>query len=812
MLALMSPAAFSQGVAQIEEVTVTAQKRSENMQEVPVSIAVLSNQTLSELNLQNFLDYTQMLPSVTVDQSTDAGTGFTKVYMRGIATGNDGQATTSQPSVGMYLDELPITTIQGNLDVHMYDIARVEVLAGPQGTLYGGSSQAGTIRIITNKPEIEKFSGSVNLQGSILDGDDTGYLLEGFVNVPINDKMAVRLVGWALSDAGWIDNVLGSRTYRGVDDPVTCAASGVACSADDITLTNEDKVKKNYNTIDTVGGRAALRIDVNDNWTVSPTIMAQRAESKGSWGEDLSDMVSGDHAVSHIMDEFFNDEWYMVGLTIEGKIGNFDLVYSGSYMDRNDDGSFDYADYAYWYDVAYTTGFHADLNFLDSGPRTLENQFFPPGTPGVGTRNEQGYVQEVYDGYTKQSHEIHISTNPEKRIRGLLGLFWQHSYHDFTTPYRAPGLAAIMEMHGGDPFLTRDTVYMNSMDRNDRDKAVFGHVNFDITDELELTVGARYFEPSVTVKGFTGYGMGINTAGWGSAGERRCNLPQFNGQTDYKNKPCLNVDKGIHESESIYRVNIAWRPFDNGMLYATWSEGYRPGGINRAPAAGEFSSDFLTNYEIGWKSEFLDNRLQFNGAVFHERWDDFQVSFAGANSITQVDNGPSADVDGLEAEMVWLPTNNLKITAAGAYYKSELTDDYVDYNADGTIKRIKAPKGTYLPLTPEFKGNVVARYHFPLGGFDSYVQGALVYIGSSRPVLDEAAYLRTGDVEAHTLLDLAAGFRRGSYAFDLFVRNATDNDTPWYTTAQCAFSTCGAQQYAVRPRPITIAVQVTKDF
>ena len=136
--------------------------------------------------------------------------------MRGVTTGGDGQAITSVPSVGMYLDEQPITTIQGNLDIHMYDIARVEALAGPQGTLYGASSQAGTIRIITNKPDATGFDAGYGVEANLVDGDDTGYMAEGFVNVPITDSAAIRLVGWYREDAGWVDNVESTRTFPGV--------------------------------------------------------------------------------------------------------------------------------------------------------------------------------------------------------------------------------------------------------------------------------------------------------------------------------------------------------------------------------------------------------------------------------------------------------------------------------------------------------------------------------------------------------------------------------------------------------------------
>ncbi len=814
VLALLSPAAFSQtqGAARLEEIVVTAQKRDETMQRVPLSIDVLTNQALSELNLQSFSDYAQMVPSIFTTPGMDEGSSFAGITMRAINSGSRGHPSSNAPTVGMYLDEMPLTTQQGNVDVHLYDIARIEVLQGPQGTLFGASSQAGTIRIISNTPELGQAFGGISLEGNTVDFDDTGYVMEGFVNAPINDNMAIRLVGWSRETAGWIDNVLGSRTFKGVEDADTCAASGVDCSDDDITLTNENRARDNYNTVDTIGARAALRIELNENWTVSPTVMAQQSKSEGHRGEDISGFVPRKQAVTHFMNQYTDDQWYMLGLTIEGKVGNFDLTYSGGYLERDVDGSYDYADYAYWYDAAYTTGFYADLNFQTGGARPIENQFFP----GLaGSRNVQGYASEVYDQYERETHEIRITSDRDKRIRGMLGAFYMDSYHDYSIAYRLPGLADIMQFQGGDPFLTKDTFYLNSMDRFDDEKAVFGHVDYDITDNLELTVGARFFKPQQKVIGFTGYSMNTNLAGWSSSGELRCDQ-LGNGQAEYQGKknlkPCLNVDKNISESESIYRANLNYRATDDVMLYATYSEGYRPGGINRNPNQSEFLSEFLTNYEVGWKTQFMDQRLQFNGAAFYNEWDDFQITFAGENSITQIGNGPSAEILGLEANVIWIVTDALKISAAGARYEAELSSDFVDFAADGSVLRTRAPKGTPLPGTPDFKGNVVARYEFPIGGFDGYVQSALTYVGERRSALQPADYAVSGDYSSITLLDLAAGLAKGSWSFDMFVNNATNNDTPWYDTAQCATATCGSQRYAIRERPTTVAFKVTKRF
>jgi len=793
---LASPAVMAQDQGVIEEVVVTAQKRSENLQDVPISIQALGGERLRELNLQSFKDYTAMLPTVSVTPTLGAGSTFTKVYMRGIATAGDGQATTSQPSVGMYLDEQPITTIQGNLDVHMYDIARVEALAGPQGTLYGASSQSGTIRVITNRPDSSEFSAAFGVEGNIVDGDDTGFVAEGYVNVPISDNAAIRLVGWTRSDAGWIDNVLGSRTFPGV----------ASTTADDITITNADRAEKNYNTIKTLGMRAALRVDLNDDWAVTTTFMAQKAESEGSWGDDLSSFVSGGNDVTHFQEEYTDDEWYMISMTIDGTIGNFDLTYSGSYLDRDVDGSFDYTDYSYWYDTIYTTGYYADLHFLNTGARAVPNQFFPT----AGTRVMGGARFTNDDGYSKSSHELRITTPQDNRVRGMLGFFAQTQKHDFQQHWQVAGLGDLLLLNEAQDPRFADTVYLNSFDRKDTDKAVFGNVSFDISEQLELTLGARFFEPEVTVKGFFGFGLGFSPI-WSSNGENKCNLFP-GGQVDFKDKPCLNVDKGIKEKEHIFRANLTWNVTEDLMLYGTWSEGYRPGGINRNPDAGEYVSDFLTNIELGWKTQWANNSVQFNGAVFHERWEDFQVSFTGANAITQVANGPTAEVIGLESQLLWLPTENLRITAAVAFYDTELKGDYANFDSNGNVTAILAPKGTKLPVTADFKGNLTARYYFTLGGYESYVQGVVAHEGKRRSDLDVADNAIRGNVPANTVLDLSVGIRKEGYTLDLFVKNVTDEDAPLYLTSQCATGTCGVQSYGVRVRPRTVAVRFGMEF
>jgi iron complex outermembrane receptor protein len=368
------------------------------------------------------------------------------------------------------------------------------------------------------------------------------------------------------------------------------------------------------------------------------------------------------------------------------------------------------------------------------------------------------------------------------------------------------------------------------MYRTDRDTAYFGSVSFDINDNVEATVGARFFEPEVHVKGFFGFPEPYQRM-WGTDGETQCDAvvggtgdwddgatSSFNGQTDWKDKPCLNVDKKQDESDSVLRANVTWNISDDNMVYFTWSEGYRPGGVQRRPTFGNYDSDFLTNTEFGWKTQWLENRLQINGAVFAQDWDDIQIGLTGENAITLVDNGPSASVDGIEVDMLWLATDRLKLSASAAFYDSQLEDDYCCYDkgpdeiADTGDETPLAPKGTRLPVTADFKANMIARYHFPIGSFDSYVQGAMVYQGDRDSDLNQFTNAITGILPSYTTLDLAAGFGKDDWNVDVFVSNATGEDAPLYYTAQCTAETCGPQTYGVRIRPMTISAQFRMDF
>jgi len=266
------------------------------------------------------------------------------------------------------------------------------------------------------------------------------------------------------------------------------------------------------------------------------------------------------------------------------------------------------------------------------------------------------------------------------------------------------------------------------------------------------------------------------------------------------------------------------------MLYATWSEGFRPGGINRRGTVPPYSSDFLTNYELGWKTGWADNRLAWNGAVFQEDWKDFQFSYLGANGLTEIRNAAQARIRGLETDIRWAATYNLAITGGAAFYDSKLTKDYcgavspvtgepiTDCPAGSTVDGIdfpdgpEAPAGTRLPVTARFKGNLTARYTFDLWGGEAFGQAAVIHQSDRRVDLRVVQNDIVGDLKSYTLTDLSVGFSRDNWSVDVFLKNAFDTRAELARFTECKIETCGAEPYTVVTQPRTFGIRFSQDF
>lgn len=764
--------------AEDDTIVVTSQRREQDLQDVPLSVQVLGTEQMDNLQVNDFEDYVKFLPSVSTQ---NFGGPFSQlVYMRGVASGGDGNHSGPLPSVGTYLDEQPITTAQGNLNVHLYDIARVEALAGPQGTLFGASSQAGTIRIITNKPDASGFDMSVDGELNKVTGGEFGGSLEGMMNMPLSDMAALRVVGWFVQDAGYIDNIRRIRTYP------------TSRQRDD----NGRYVEDDFNDVRTYGARMALGIDLDDNWTVTPSVMAQRQRADGSfaWNPRLGDLNT-----AVFRDNYGEDEWYQASLAIEGKIGDFDIVYSGAYLERTIEGLTDYSDYSFFYDVeaGYGTYFVGDC---------------PANDYSCPVINPSQYIRSR-DEFDKVSHELRLSTDFGDRLRVQAGVFHQRQTHNIQQRYMIDNLASFLEVTGWS-----DTIWLTKQERVDRDFAVFGQAELDLTDDVTLTGGLRYFRYDNTLVGFFGYSNGNAF----SSGEKQCFAP-----ATIANAPCTNLGSlagGVvqparsKDDGYIHRLNLTYNATPDNMFYATWSRGFRPGGSNRRGGFA-YGADFLTNYELGMKHTLADGMLRWNTAVFQQDWNNFQFAILGPNGLTEIRNAAQARIRGIESDVTIMPNDGLTIGVGGTYLDAKLADNYCgETDAQGVpITNCAAPlaaRGTQLPASPDFKGNVVARYEFPTD-FDllGHIQIAGTYQSGIRTELQDADDALIGRQAGYGTIDFAAGVtsEEDGWNLEFYITNLLDERGTNYQYTQCFISVCANPTtgivYQVPNQPATMGIK-----
>lgn len=725
------------------EIVVTAQKRSETIQHVPISIQALGTATLQAHQVASFDDYAKQLPSVSFQSF---GPGQSQLFFRGITSGGDGLAFGALPTSGVYLDEIPVTTIGALLDVHVYDVARVEALSGPQGTLFGASSLSGTLRIITNKPVIGKVEGSLDVTVDAYGKGDPGATVEGMINLPVAKNVAVRLVGFYDHEGGYIDNTPATRVYPNY----YYDANGNVQSAP-YTATNAPYVKNHYNDVTTYGGRAALTVELDNGWKVSPQILAQSQRANGTF---LYDPAVGDLQVHDFTPEYNIDQWLQAALTIEGKIGNWDVLYSGGYLTRKIRNA---ADYSY-YTVAYSghgngTGYAGYTRFTDANG----NQLNPT--------QQFSESQKL----TKHTEELRVNSPATAALRLTAGLFYQQQTNHAIYNYAVPGAATanfsqyinVINAIGDDVFVTNAYI-------TDRDFAAYAQANYDLTHRLTLTGGLRGFIYTNTLNGFSGYPS--------YAPPGLCTFPLATLDS------CDFLHKRSHSSGETHKVNLTWQIDPDRMVYATYSTGYRPGGNNRDnysvlssnpsanPIGTVYRPDTLDNFELGWKTSWLDRKVRWNGAVYYEKWNNLQyaVQAAGAG-ITNISNVGGARVYGVESDLQVRPVQGLTLSATGAYNDAALTTNFGNPGRGNY-----APAGTRLPVQPRFKGSATARYEFPAGPVDAFVQGSLNTQSNASSLLGVGDNAVFGNSPGFTTADFSVGGKTGGYTFQLFIQNAFD--------------------------------------
>jgi outer membrane receptor protein involved in Fe transport len=754
-------------------IVVTAQRREERLQDVPISINALGEAKLENAQVQSFDDYAKLLPSVSFQSF---GPGQSQIFFRGVSSGGDGLHIGPLPTSSMYVDEIPVTSIGGTPDVHVYDIARVEALAGPQGTLFGASSLSGVLRLITNKPDPSHTSGAIDLQLGKYGAGDFGGTAEGYINLPLSENAALRVVGFYDKQGGYIDNIPGTRTFT-LDD-----AASDPNNLTNLTVNNSKLVKNDYNDTETWGGRAALKIDLDDNWTVTPQVIYQHQFSHGGF---LFDPKQGDLKVTDYLPSTYKDTWWQAALTIQGKLSDWDVTYSGGYFERKVDNKPDYS----YYSVAYDTyGYYAT--------------FFqrPDGTFLDPTQNAI-----LGDKYTKQTHELRINSPTDKPLRLTAGMFLQIQTDKIAADYQTQGVSGALPSVWLTPFGNTDTVFLTRINRKDRDYAMFAQAEWDIAPTFTVIAGVRGFIAHNTIYGFSGTNSSSNLAA--------C----IAGKSVIDPTPCTNIDKKQVEQGAIWRGGVKWQATPDIMLYATVSRGYRPGGNNRRPGVDPFKSDTLDNFELGWKTHL--GPFYFNGAAFYEKWKNVQFGLVplGQNGVTNTYNAGDARIYGIEGD-ISARFGGLSLSVSGTYVDAKTTTDLCQ--VDPVTKNIvcvagtppAAPKGTRLPVMPRFKGTATARYEFPVSTATGFVQASVSHQGGTRSFLTDADFAAVGATKGFTTADFSAGMHWDAFRIEAFLQNAFDSRGILSLNSVCATQICGRFSRAYPTKPRYFGIKVGYDF
>jgi outer membrane receptor protein involved in Fe transport len=742
-------------VTGLGEVIVTATKRAERLQDVSESIAAFDSNAIAMRGLEQIDDVAKYIPGLSLAQREPGGT---TIVFRGVAS--SGIQFGAVSSSALYLDEQPITQSGRAPDPRFIDIERIEALRGPQGTLYGASSQSGTLRVITAKPDPTGYDAWAEAQVTQVQDGSTGYDVSAMVNIPLaENRVSLRLVGFAAEDAGYIDNVLSDSPGGGFD--------------------NANVVEEDINSIETVGARAALRFDITENVDATLGLIYQDVAADGH-----SDVNPGRGDLNQVRfeEESLDDRWYQAALTVNAALPFGDLVVAASYFDRK----FAYEADATDYEFAFNQSGYAVYDF-GGDPR------------GFATNDE---VTEI----TTLEARLQSNNDAESRWSWLGGIFYskEEGHTEFGSYVRGyadtPAFAyfAYLQYAYYDSTLApTDQWWLGLYDTELEQRAVFGEIGFDVTEDFTITAGGRWFEY-----------------------ERTFNLHQ-EAPVGFLGFSRTDADTFSKEDGVVGKLNLTYRIDDDRMVYATWSEGFRNGGANPVRPVSilprEFESDTLTNYEIGAKTEWMDNRLRFNIAAYVMEWDNFAVQIEDPQpAVFQLGyvNLPTAEIPGVEAELTFVVSDAWQIDATLGYNDAHVSEatTLVLTDEDGVEYARDVEDGARLPLTPDWSGALGVEWRprgqlmnaQPFARLDlSYVGEVVTNLEGFESVVGQAG---VSTQDAYETGDFRVGLEGERWSGSLFVENFWDERAVTFRSNRWA----EPRVSIVRPR--TYGLQFRYDF
>mgnify|MGYP000122877869 FL=1 len=858
--------------AQIETIEITATKRTESIQDVPVSVSALNGETLEVLGIESFSDYVEFLPNV-VFQGT--GPGQNEIYIRGAATTQTNISVSSvqalQPSVAFYLDEQPVSMQGRNLDVYAADIQRIEVLPGPQGTLFGASSQSGTVRMISKKPDHSGFSAGMDVNIGSTKGGEMSNSVEAFMNFTPTDELALRVVAYNDKQGGWIDNILnkpGEGGYIGSPVVIDRISGGPLSDPQNTPIVspkNGSLVEDDTNDAIYAGVRFGISYLINNDWSLLVQHTAQSLETEGVFSYDPN--LEGESSVNRFVPEDNDDEFGLTTWTLKGRLDKLDVVYTGGYLDREISSTIDY--------TGYTNGGLFSAYYVCSYGSYNDGIVAPEDEACLDPTK---YYKEKTDT-SRITHELRFNTDVDNAWRVTAGIFYDDQELGTVGQFKIantelgaftnlgkslPGSEGINS--NGGPFESGIS-FVNDVTHTIEQVAVFGQAEYDITDKLTATLGARWYQIDDVFKGSTtSTDVSRRIRAFGTQDPAELDLATgdasgvlqsaiASGQLDVS----LLDDSGtLSVDDTIFKASLDYKMNDDILLFTSYSEGFRPPVTNRqggdlaSNQSGAFdgfripvysTTDSLDNFEIGMKGDFFDGIFRVNATAFYSEITDLQTSRYDPTNISFLvftDNVGDAEIKGIDADITWLATDNLVINAAFSVLDTELT------RVNAELAGIAPGVGARLPYSAEFSGNIRAQYYFELdGGYDGYVNASVSYTGdrlagmsmdayvtedatrliygtgSGLPIQNEAATYdgtsfqdSNGDVfqggryiqESYAIANVSVGITKDDWKAELYINNIADESGVLYIDTQ-QFT-----PKVVTNRPRTVGLRLSYDF
>ena len=661
--------ALAQGLAsaedsdsgQIDEIVVTAQKTNESLSKVPISISAVSGAALEEQHITNYADLSRAVPNVSF--SSGGGPGQDNIEIRGISS-QAGSSTT-----GIYLDDVPISVqniyTTGSTEPRFFDIDRVEVLRGPQGTIWGAGSMGGTIHFVSNQPNLDTFSGSAHSSVGGTEGGGVNYEADSVVNLPLDNGVAALRTG-ALFDhlSGWIDR-FPVGPYGTPYGPLEATK---------------------INTVDTAVVRATLEWRPADGLTVTPAVFVQRVTTGG---QDTFSLALPEFESPTLVPETARDQYAMSSLTVKYDFGHAELTSVSGYFWRTDDRNID----GTVYDSGYIGGQYGLLSQ------------FPNNTAGAAAIAALAAPVQFNTNVNQIHEELRLASKPDAddHWSWIAGMYYARTRTGLLDNEHIPGFESTFQTYYGNttenllgnPF-TDDQVYYAFSEFINTQKAVFGQLTFMPAPGLKLTAGARYEQATE--------GLEFYTSGYLSGG--------------------TPTSKGSANGNAVTpRFAISYEATADTMVYASAAEGYRDGGVNRpvpiplcsadlaqlglTQAPPSYNSDKLWSYELGAKTRALENSLVLSAAAFDIRWNNIQTDIILPTCTFDIkDNIGSAESKGVELELNDRFTDHFRMTVGGNYTSAKITNP---------VTILGVEKGDHVPGVPEYTIATSLEYTQPVG-------------------------------------------------------------------------------------------------